>query len=93
MNTARLLEMWVAGSRVEEIALAFGVSSSQIYRWRSVYNLPPRGMVSNRPTPDPTPSEIERMKAEIRERNRVAMLNESPEVTQARVRAERGGAA
>lgn len=89
----RLLDMWNAGARVADIAMAFGVSSSQVYRWRTVYRLPNRAPTPNRPTPDPTPSEIERLKAEIRERNRIAMLTETDSETRARVWREREGAA
>jgi transposase-like protein len=91
MDTTKLLSMWTAGERAEDIALEFGVSSSQIYRWRTVYRLPPREPMDNSPVPDPTPSEIEERKRQIRERNRLAMLREPEEITRARIARERGG--
>lgn len=93
MDVPRLFAMWNAGARVEDIALAFGVSSTLVYRWRRQYALPERPRSSTAPRPELTPDELERRKAEVRERHMAQRRRESPEVTQARVRAERGGAA
>jgi uncharacterized protein YjcR len=69
MNIPRLFEMWTAGARVQDIAAAFGVSMSQVSRWKSRYGLPPRARAVLPLTRDPTPEEIETMKRQLREKH------------------------
>lgn len=89
-DVAKLFAMWNAGASVSDIALAFDVSSTLVYEWRRRYALPTRGKVESKPTPDPTPAEIERHKAEFRRRHLERLRTEHPEVTRARVTRERG---
>lgn len=93
MDVPKLFQMWNAGARVEDIALAFNVSSTLVYRWRRQYGLPERGRVSNLPTPDPSPEELERRKEEVWQRHLAALRAEHPDVTRVRVLRERGGVA
>lgn len=90
MDVPKLFAMWSAGARVEDIALAFDVSSTLVYRWRREYKLPERQRVANVPTPDPSPEELERRKDEIWQRHLAHRLAEHPDVTKKRVWLERG---
>lgn len=90
MTKDRLLEMWNSGARVSEIAFEAGVSTKVVYQWRDLHMLPMRSRSPNSPTPDPSPEEIERLKAILKERGLAAMRNEHPDVTRARVRREFG---
>lgn len=90
MDVPRLFAMWNAGARVEDIALAFNVSSTLVYKWRRQYSLPPRPMSSTKPLPEITPEEFERRKAEVDARHLEHLRNESPDVTRVRVLRERG---
>jgi transposase-like protein len=90
MDVPKLFAMWNAGARVEDIALAFNVSSSLVYRWRRQYALPPRPMASTAPLPELSPDELERRKEEVFQRHLAQRRAESPDVTRVRVLRERG---
>ena len=66
----QLHEMWASGASYKEIAAALGCSESFVHDLKVRHKLPSR----QRPTKeifenDPTPDEIERMKAEIKARH------------------------
>jgi transposase-like protein len=92
MDLPRLHTMWSAGARVEDIALAFSVSPTVVYRWRRDYKLPDRPLRRRAAEPyAPTPAEIERHKAEFYRQHLERLRDEHPDVTRARVRREVGG--
>jgi transposase-like protein len=90
MDVPKLFAMWNAGARVEDIALAFNVSATLVYRWRRQYALPARPGSSTKPVEDPTPDELERRKEEVFQRHLAQRRAESPDVTRVRVLRERG---
>ena len=91
MDVPRLFAMWNAGARVEDIALAFGVSSTLVYRWRRQYALPERPRSSTAPRPELSASELERRKEEVWQRHLERLRAETPDATYRRVARERGG--
>jgi len=68
LSDAEITQMWHDGVRLQEIADKCGVSTTTIYAYAKRLQLPKRPRAS-RPTVDPTPAEIERLKAELRERH------------------------
>jgi len=64
-----LTQMWMAGETAEAIGNRFGVSGSTVYKWVQKYKLPDRKRTACEPVYDPSPEEIERMKAEIKARH------------------------
>jgi transposase-like protein len=73
MNALELHERWQRGDSVEDLAAHFGVSEGTVKRWRSYYKLPRRSRTYRPPAKDPTPEEIAKRAAEIRERHLQAM--------------------
>jgi hypothetical protein len=70
----QLHDLWDGGASYAEIAAVLGCSHSYVHDLKVRHNLPNR----RRPTKeiyesDPTPDDIERMKAEIRERHLAEM--------------------
>ena len=64
-----LHEMWVAGETLEAIGRRFGVCAATASKWAQKYKLPKREKPMKSRIVDPTPDEIERLKAELRERH------------------------
>lgn len=95
MENKRLLilhEMWTAGRTLQEIGVRFGVSDSTIYQWTQRYKLPkrPKPLPEHFPD-DPTPDEIERLKAELKERHMQERRAEAPCNTHSKVSKWRRG--
>lgn len=85
-----LHQMWVAGETCEAIGKRFGVSVNTICKWAKKYGLPKRP----RPQPsvvDPTPEEIERLKAELKEKHLAERRAEAPCNTHSKVSKWRAG--
>ena len=68
-RAAILHRMWVEGETLEAIGRRFGVGMSTISRWSRQYKLPARPKPMKTRSVDPTPEEIERLKAELRARH------------------------
>lgn len=87
-----LHEMWVAGRTLREIGVRFGVSDSTISQWAKKYHLPPRQRCKpDHATADPTPEEIERLKAELKEIHLAERRAEPPCNTDSKVSKWRRG--
>jgi len=66
----QLHEMWARGDSREEIAAALGCSTSHLQELCKRHKLPPRQRANKEIFEnDPTPDDIERMKAEIKARH------------------------
>jgi DNA-binding CsgD family transcriptional regulator len=85
---ATVVQMWHDGVRLQDIADKCGVSTTTVYAYAKRLQLPKRPRAS-RPTVDPTPAEIERLKAELREKHMAERRSETDET--ARIKAWRHG--
>jgi DNA-binding CsgD family transcriptional regulator len=85
---ATVVQMWHEGVRLQDIADKCGVSTTTVYAYAKRLQLPKRPRAS-RPTYDPTPAEIERLKAELREKHMAERRSETDET--ARIKAWRHG--
>lgn len=86
-----LTQMWMAGETAEAIGNRFGVSGSTVYKWVEKYKLPDRKRTACKPVYDPSPEEIERMKAEIKARHIAERMKEDVSNTQSKVSKWRSG--
>ena len=88
LSDAEITQLWHDGVRMQEIADRCGVSTTTIYVYVKRLQLPKRPRAS-RPTVDPTPAEIERLKAELKEKHLAERRSETDET--ARIKAWRHG--
>lgn len=86
-----LTQMWMAGETAEAIGNRFGVSVSTVRKWVQKYKLPTRRHASSVPVYDPSPDEIERMKAELKARHIAERMAEDVSNTQSKVSKWRNG--
>lgn len=86
-----LHEAWMAGETYDQMAKRFGVSSSTIHVWSRRYKLPRRPKPMPHRSVDPTPEEIERLKAECRERHYAQRRSESDDTSRIKARRNPGG--
>lgn len=70
-------KLWHAGETLQRMASRFGVSKSTVKKFAIRQGLPYRCHENQRGTRDPTPEEIERLKAELREKHLAELLAES----------------
>ena len=84
-DAALLHQLWVAGHTFEAMAKRFGVTVGTIYKWSKRYKLPKRAKPGTQPVADPTPDEIERMKAELKRRHMAERMAEAPCNTHSKV--------
>jgi DNA-binding CsgD family transcriptional regulator len=68
LSDAEITQMWFDGVRLQDIADKCGVSTTTVYAYAKRLQLPRRPRAS-RPTIDPSPAEIERLKAELKEKH------------------------
>lgn len=85
MDLQRLFAMWTAGATKQQIAVAFGVSTSTVQRWQVQHKLPRREYVAPPVVADPTPEELEQRKAAMWRRHLEQLRAEHPDVTRVRV--------
>jgi hypothetical protein len=88
LSDAEITQLWHDGVRMQDIAHKCGVSTTTIYVYVKRLQLPKRPRAS-RPTVDPTPAEIERLKAELKEKHLAERRSETDET--ARIKAWRHG--
>lgn len=84
-SVAELHRLWASGASYTEIAAALGCAESYVQKLKSRHKLPHKPREYAAPTGDPTPDEIDRLKAEIKARHMQAMLRESEDQTRSRV--------
>ena len=80
-----LHQMWMAGETTGAIGARFGVSASTISKWAQRYKLPKRERPGHQQVADPTPEEIERLKAELRARHIAERVSEDVTSTHSKV--------
>ena len=80
-----LHQMWMAGETCEAIGKRFGVSDSTIHKWSQLYKLPKRQRPMAHREVDPTPEEIERLKAELKRKHIEARIAEDVASTHSKV--------
>lgn len=88
-----LFKLWADSSlNRDDIARRLGVGGTTLQHAIHRYKLPPRDIPQSRrePRADPTPSEIEQRKAEIRARHLAKLRAETPNETIKRVACEEG---
>ena len=95
MENRRLIvlhQMWMAGDTCEAIGRRFGVAASTISKWAKDYKLParPKPMPEHR-IDDPSPEEIERLKAELKARHMEERRAESDGAVRSKVSLWRRG--
>jgi transposase len=86
-----LTQLWMAGETCEAIGKRFGVSSSTVHKWSQQYKLPRRERPEPHRAADPTPDEIERLKAELKRRHIEARIAEDVTSTHSKVSKWRRG--
>jgi transposase len=86
-----LTRMWMAGETAEAIGNRFGVSASTAYKMAARYKLPARPKRPCQVSRDPSPDEIERMKAVLKERHIQERMREDVTNTQSKVSKWRNG--
>jgi DNA-binding CsgD family transcriptional regulator len=90
LSDAEITQLWHDGVRMQDIADRCGVSTTTIYVYAKRLRLPKRPRAS-RPTIDPSPAEIERLKLELRERHLQERMREDVTNTQSKVSKWRNG--
>jgi DNA-binding CsgD family transcriptional regulator len=90
LSDAEITQLWHDGVRMQEIADKCGVSTTTIYVYAKRLRLPKRPRAS-RPTIDPSPAEIERLKVELRKRHIQERMREDVTNTQSKVSKWRNG--
>jgi DNA-binding CsgD family transcriptional regulator len=90
LSDAEITQLWHDGVRMQDIADRCGVSTTTIYVYAKRLRLPKRPRAS-RPTIDPSPAEIERLKLELRERHIQERMREDVTNTQSKVSKWRNG--
>ncbi len=75
----------MAGETAEAIGSRLGVSSSTVYKMARKYALPKRPREPRVLLPDPSPEEIERLKAELKAQHIRERMNEDPTNTTSKV--------
>jgi len=86
-----LTQMWMAGESVEAISTRFDISVSTLRKWVQKYKLPTRRYSACEPAYDPSPEEIELMKAELKARHIAERMAEDVSNTQSKVSKWRAG--
>jgi transposase len=86
-----LHQMWTAGETAEAIGKRFGVSASTVCHWAQKYNLPKRQRPQKNKPADPSPEEIERLKAVLKERHIQERIREDVTNTHSKVSKWRRG--
>jgi transposase len=86
-----LTRMWMAGETAEAIGNRFGVSASTAYKMAARYKLPARPTRPCQVSRDPSPDEIERMKAELKAKHIAERMAEDVSNTQSKVSKWRRG--
>ena len=83
---AELQRLWVKGVSLQEIADQSGVSLKYIYSYAIKMKFPKRPKAERkRTTVDPSPEEIERLKAELREKHFAERRNEKDETARIKI--------
>lgn len=85
LSTADIHRMWVRGVPAPEIARQCGVSLGTLYAWSKRLKLPPRPRPERNVTADPSPDEIERLKAELKARHIAERVAEDASNTHSKV--------
>lgn len=75
---------WHAGETLQQMASRFGVSKSTVKKFANRQGLPHRCHENQRGTRDPTPDEIARLAAELREKHFAERRAETDFATRAR---------
>jgi transposase len=83
--------MWTAGETAEAIGKRFGVSASTVCHWAQKYKLPKRQRPQKNKFADPSPEEIERLKAVLKERHIQERIREDVTNTHSKVSKWRNG--
>ena len=81
LSDAEITQLWHDGVRLTDIAAQCGVSTTTIYAYAKRLQLPRRPK-AERKSYDPSPAEIERLKAELRERHFAERRAEKDERTE-----------
>lgn len=84
-DPVQLLALWQQGLTLIQIGAAIGCSASTAGMLVKQHGLPPREQLRKMPLDDPTPDEIERLKAELKARHMEERRAESPCNTHSKV--------
>lgn len=84
-SVPELWQLWASGASYSEIAARLGCTESFVHKLKDRHKLPNRERRGARPRVDPTPEELERLKAEVRARHMAKRRAETPDQTKSRV--------
>lgn len=80
-----LWQLWASGASYSEIAARLGCTESFVHKLKDRHKLPNRPRRQARPRVDPTPEELEQLKAEVKARHLARRRCETEEQTRTRV--------